>query len=168
MVDQYLYGRYFWYEESYNYYDTDADKISLYKKSDNEYFLRYNDVNKLTIAPLKLKMKIALLQLKIHKLKINITLMSIKSDDKELFKKIREIWNKIIELIGVNNSKDFVQNTVDDNADELIIVDIPKNTSIAEGNYRGELVIVLHSLIDNYLKASLVQVRKHNYFKYIY
>ena len=168
MVDQYLYGRYFGYEESYNYYDTDADKISLYKKSDNEYFLRYNDVNKLTIAPLKLKMKIALLQLKIHKLKINITLMSIKSDDKELFKKIREIWNKIIELIGVNNSKDFVQNTVDDNADELIIVDIPKNTSIAEGNYRGELVIVLHSLIDNYLKASLVQVRKHNYFKYIY
>ena len=169
MVDQYLYGRYFGYEDSYNYYDIDADKISLYKKSDNEYFLSYNDVNKMTIVPLKLKMKIALLQLKIHKLKNNITLMSIKSDNKELFKKIREIWNKIIELIGVNNSKDFVKNTVDDNADELlIIVDVPKNASIAEGNYRGELVIVLHSVIDNYLKTSLVQVRKHNYFKYIY
>ena len=41
-------------------------------------------------------------------------------------------------------------------------MDVPKNTSIAEGNYRGELVIVLHSLIDSYLKTSLVQVRKHN------
>ena len=84
--------------------------------------------------------------------------------------KAKEIWNKIIELIiGVNNSKDFVKNTVDDNADELlIIVDVPKNASIAEGNYRGELVIVLHSVSDNYLKTSLVQVRKHNYFKYIY
>ena len=85
MVDQYLYGRYFGYEDSCNYYDINADKISLYKKGDNEYFLRYNDINKMTIAPLKLKMKIALLQLKIHKLKNNITLMSIKSDDKELF-----------------------------------------------------------------------------------
>ena len=40
--------------------------------------------------------------------------MSIKSDDKELFRKIREIWNKIIELIGINNAKDFVKNTIDD------------------------------------------------------
>ena len=85
MVDQYLYGRYFGYEASYNYYDIDADKILLYKKSGNEYFLRYNDVNKMTTVPLQLKMKNALLQLKIHKLKNNITLMSIKSDDKELF-----------------------------------------------------------------------------------
>ena len=33
--------------------------------------------------------------------------MSIQSDDKELFIKLREIWNKIIELTGINNTKDF-------------------------------------------------------------
>ena len=59
--------------------------------------------------------------------------MSIESDDKELFKKIREIWNKIIELIGINNAKDFVKNTIDD--DEFIMVDLHKNTSFIEGNY---------------------------------
>ena len=97
------------------------------------------------------------------KLKNNITLMSIKSSDKKLFKKIREIWNKIIELIGINNAKDFVKNTIDDDADEFIMVNVHKNTSFFEGNYRGELVIVLHSVIDSYLKASLVQVRIHKY-----
>ena len=39
--------------------------------------------------------------------------MYIENDDKELFKKIREIWNKIIELIGVNDTPDFVQTTLD-------------------------------------------------------
>ena len=31
------------------------DKILLFKKSDNEYIIRYNDINKMTIAPLQLK-----------------------------------------------------------------------------------------------------------------
>ena len=31
--------------------------------------------------------------------------MSIESDDKELFRKCREIWNKITELIGINNTQ---------------------------------------------------------------
>ena len=88
--------------------------------------------------------------------------MSIESDDKELFKKIREIWNKIIELIGINNAKDFVKNTIDDD-DEFIMVDVHKNTSFVEGNYRDKLVIVLHSIIDNYLKTSLIQVKRHKY-----
>ena len=61
---------------------------------------------------------------KIHEFKNNITVMSIQSDDKELFRKIREIWNKIIELIGINNAKDFVKNTIDDDFDEFIIVDV--------------------------------------------
>ena len=43
----------FGYEDSYNYYDIDVDKILLLKISDEEYFLRYNDVNK--IVPLQLK-----------------------------------------------------------------------------------------------------------------
>ena len=47
--------------------------------------------------------------------------MSIKSNDKELFRKIRELWNKIIELIGINNAEDFVKNTIDD-TDEFIMM----------------------------------------------
>ena len=69
-------------------------------------------------------MKIAPLQLKnkefygeLHKLKNNITLRSIESVDKRLFKKTRKIWNKIIELIGINNAKDFVKTTPDDYED---------------------------------------------------
>ena len=47
--------------------------------------------------------------------------MSIKSNDKELFRKIRELWNKIIELIGINNAEDFVKHTIDD-TDEFIMM----------------------------------------------
>ena len=49
--------------------------------------------------------------------------MFILNKDKELFKKCREIWNKIIELVGINNTKDFVKNTIDYDADEFITVD---------------------------------------------
>ena len=83
--------------------------------------------------------------------------MSIQSDDKELFRKIREMWNKIIELIGINHAKDFVKNTIDVDADEFIMVDVHKNTSFARGNYRNDLIIiVIHSVIDYYLKTSSV------------
>ena len=69
--------------------------------------------------------------------------MPIHSDDKELFRKCREIWNKITELIGVNNAIDFVENTLDD-GDEFIMVHVQKNTSSVRGNYRNKLLIVLH------------------------
>ena len=55
MIDPYLYDGFFGYKSSYNYYDIDADKILLFKKSDNEYIIRYNDVNKMMIVPLQLK-----------------------------------------------------------------------------------------------------------------
>ena len=110
----------------------------------------------MTVKPLQLK--INNIFGKLHKLKNNIRLMSIQSDDKELFRKIREIWNKIIELIGINNAKDFVKNTIDDD-DEFIMVDVHKNTSFVEGNYRDKLVIVLHSVIDNFLETSVIQVK---------
>ena len=96
-----------------------------------------------------------------HELKNNIAVISIQSDNKKRFRKIREIWNKIIELIGINNAKDFVKNTIDDDADEFIMPDVHKNTSFVEGNYRAKLVIVLHSVIDNCLKISLIQVKTH-------
>ena len=46
----------------------------------------------------------------------NNRVMFIHNDDKEFFRKCREIWNKIIELIGINNPIDFVE--VDDDANE--------------------------------------------------
>ena len=55
MVDLYLNNRFLGYKDSYNYYDIDVDKILLFKKSDNEYIIRYNDVNKMMIVPLQLK-----------------------------------------------------------------------------------------------------------------
>ena len=58
MVDQYINSnRYLEYIDSYNYYDIDVDKILLFKKSDNEYIIRYNDVNKMMIVPLQIKIK---------------------------------------------------------------------------------------------------------------
>ena len=55
MVDLYLNNRFLGYKDSYNYYDIDVDKILLFKKSDNEYIIRYNNVNKMMIVPLQLK-----------------------------------------------------------------------------------------------------------------
>ena len=53
MADLYLDNNiFFGYRDSYNYYDIDVDNILLFKKSDNEYIIRYNDVNKMAITPL--------------------------------------------------------------------------------------------------------------------
>ena len=52
---------FFGYEDSYNYYDIDVNKILLFVKSDNEYIIRYNDVNKKKIVPLQLKINIFIL-----------------------------------------------------------------------------------------------------------
>ena len=73
---------------------------------------------------------------------------------KNFFKKCREIWNKITKVIGINNAKDFVENTKDDDADEFIMVDVHKKASFAESNYKEKLVIVLYSIVDSYLKTS--------------
>ena len=44
-------------KDSYSYYDTEVNKTLLLKKSNNEYFIRYNDVNKKKIVSLQLKIK---------------------------------------------------------------------------------------------------------------
>ena len=41
---------------------------------------------------------------------------------------MREIWNKIIELLGINNAEDFVKYTLDDNSKYTEAV-ILKNTN---------------------------------------
>ena len=55
MVDLYLNNRVLKYKDFYNYYDIDVDKILLFKKNDNEYIIRYNNVNKIMVVPLQLK-----------------------------------------------------------------------------------------------------------------
>ena len=133
-----------------------VDKISLFQKSDNAYIIRYNDVNKMIIAPLQLKIKNFYNEL--NTFANNNRAMFIYNDDKEFFRKCREIWNKIIELIGINNPIDFVK--TDDVDNEFITVDVYKNTSfVIEDNYRyghNNVIIVLHSVINDYLKTSLV------------
>ena len=62
--------------------------------------------------PLQLKIKFFYFG-ELHMFTSNNTALPIHSDDKELFKKCREIWNKIIELKGVNNPEDFVETTLD-------------------------------------------------------
>ena len=94
----------------------------------------------------------------LHMLTNNITLMPIHNDDKELSRKCREIWNKITELVCINDIPDFVETTLDDD-DEFIIVDVHKNTSSVRDKYRNSLVIVLRSAFNDYLQTSLVQYR---------
>ena len=120
MTDLYLnHNIFFGYKDSYNYYDIDANKILLLVKSDNEYIIRYTDANKKKIVPLQLKINNFYFG-ELHMFTNNITVMPIHSDDKELFRKCREILNKITELIGINNSEDFVETTLD-NGDEFIV-----------------------------------------------
>ena len=116
--------------------------ITLFKKSNNEYIIRYNDVNKIIIVPFQLKIRNFFCS-ELHIFTNNNRVIPTHSDDKELFRKCREIWNKITELIGVNNAIDFVENTLDD-GDEFIMVHVQKNTSSVKGNYRNKLLIVLH------------------------
>ena len=53
--------------------------------------------------------------------------MPIHSDDKELFRKCREIWNKITELIGIDDPTNFIETTLDDNENEFIMLEVEKN-----------------------------------------
>ena len=80
MVDQYINNRYLKYIDSYNYFVIDVDKILLLKKSDNEYIIRYNDVNKMMIVPLQLKINNSYNEINI--LANNNRVMFIYNDDK--------------------------------------------------------------------------------------
>ena len=113
-------------------------------------------------------MKFVPLQLKINNsyneintLANNNRVMFIYNDDKEFFRKCIEIWDKIIELIGINNHIYFLK--ADDDDELFIMADVHENTSfVLEDNYRyghNKVVIVLHSVINDCIKTSLVQHR---------
>ena len=93
---------------------------------------------------------------------VNINrVMFIYNDDKKFFRKCIEIWNKIIELMIINNRIYFLK--ADDYDELFIMADVHENTSfVLEDNYRyghNKVVIVLHSVINDCLKTSLVQHR---------
>ena len=87
----------------------------------------------------------------------NVTLIPIHSDDKELFRKRREIWIKINELLVIDGPTDFVRTTLYD--DEFIMLDVHKNTSTVRDKYRNDLVFVFHSVLNEFPQTSLVQYR---------
>ena len=160
VLDSYIHSnRYLKYIDSYNRYDIDVDKILLFKKSDNEYINRYNDVNKMMIVPLQLKISNSYNEINIFE--NNNRVMLIYNNDKEFFRKCIEIWDKIIELIVINNHIYFLN--ADDNDELFIMADVHENTSfVLEDNYRyghNKVVIVLHSVINDCIKTSLVQHR---------
>ena len=70
---------------------------------------------------------------------------------KNFLKKLRQIWNRTAEIIGINNVPNFVKTALN-NADKFIMVDVHENTSFVKDSNSDELVIVLHSVIDNDLK----------------
>ena len=143
--DQYQKDTYFDYEDAYYYYDIGVDKILLFKKSDDEYFIRYEDLDKTNIFH------------EIWAYNNGDKIMYIENSDKEFLKKNREIWNKIIELIDINNAPDFVQTTLHDDS-EFIEADVLENTSFVKSCcYKDKFIIVFHSVVNNYLKASLIQ-----------
>ena len=75
---------------------------------------------------------------------------------------MREIWNKIIELIDINNAPNFVKITLDD--EEYIEADVLKNTSFVKSScYEDRLIIALHFVVNNILNASLLELRKYKY-----
>ena len=154
---QFTRSSYYNYKDSYNYYNINVNNILSNKKSDNEYVIIYIDKCKSTIAPLQLK--INKFYYEIHEYDNGNEIVYIEKNDEELFKKCREIWNKITELIGINHTPDFVRTNSDD--DEFIIANVHENTSFVEGNYENKLLIVLDSVFNNYPQTSLVQVKKH-------
>ena len=100
MTDLHLlgYNTSFGYEDSYNCYDIDVSKILLLKKSDREYFVRYNNVNK--IVPLQLKIdNYSFDELDFSNYTSDVI---IESNDKEFFIKCREIQNEISKLMNID------------------------------------------------------------------
>ena len=85
----------------------------------------------------------------------------IYNNDKEFFRKCIEIWEKIIESIGINNLIRFLKTNDDDEL--FIIADVHKNTSfVIEDTYRyghNKVAIALHAVINDRIKTSLIQHR---------
>ena len=131
------------------------------QKRDNKYFIRYYHSNKMDIVPLKLKIKIFYYEIQDYNNGDNT--IYIENSDKGFFETMREIWNKIIKLININNAPNFIENTLDDNS-EYTEADVLENMRFVKRNCsKEEIIIILHSVVNNNLKRSLLQVIKYEY-----
>ena len=134
------------------------------KRKENE----YNHSHKMGIVPLQLKIKNFYYEIRDYGDKTigdnnGDKTIYIENSDKEFFEKMREIWNKVIELININNAPNFVKNTLDDNS-EFTDADVLENTNFIKSNcYKDELIIVLHSAVNDNLQAPLLEVIRYEY-----
>ena len=88
------------------------------------------------------------------------------SNDRKFFIKYREIRNKIIELMDIDNPDDFVEHYLDENGNDaedefimFIMWNIEKNTSAIRDKNSNDLAFVFKCVINNTLQSSLVQDR---------
>ena len=85
------------------------------------------------------------------------------NSDDGFFQTMREIWNEITKLIGINNAPDFVQYTLYDNS-RYIEVGVLGNTSFAKSYcLEDRIILVLHYVINDIPTASLLELREFNY-----
>ena len=125
------------------------------KKVTKKHFIRYRHSNQMDILPLQLKMKNFYYEMHDHNKGGKI--IYIENSDDGFFQIIREIWNRITKLIGIKNAPDFVQNNLYD--EEYIRANLLRNANFVESNcHKDEVIIVLHSVINNNLKASLLEL----------
>ena len=161
IVDQYQKDTCFYAEDAYYHFDIDVDRILLHKKSNNEYFIRYKHSNKMDIMPLQLNIKNFYCEIKKHNSSDKI--IYIENCDEGFFQKMNEIWNEIVELIGINYAPDFVKYTLDDK--KYIMADVLENTNFVKSNcHKDEIIIVLHSVVSSIIKASLLEVIENEYY----
>ena len=115
-------------------------------------------MNKKKTVPLKLKIKNFYFD-ELNMFANDNKLVPIHSDDKEPFRKFREIWNKINELLDIDDPTDFVETTLNGDEYEFIMSKIEKNTSTVKDKYRNYHVHVFHSILNEFPQTSLVQYR---------
>ena len=126
-------------------------------KSDDEYFIRYRHSNKIDILPLQLKIKNVYYE--IHDSNNGDGIMYIENGDDGFFQTIREIWKKNTELMFIDNASDFIPTTLYDD-EKYIEADVLENTNFSKRNcYKDELIIVLHSVVNNNLKTLLEEIK---------
>ena len=81
---------------------------------------------------------------------------------KDFLKKWKKRWNQIIELLNISSSEDSVKYTLDDNS-KFIEADVLKNTNFVKDHcYKDKITIVLDSVIDDILIASILELRENN------
>ena len=125
------------------------------KKVTKKHFIRYRHSNQMDILPLQLKMKNFYYEMHDHNKGGKI--IYIENSDDGFFQIVREIWNRITKLIVIKNAPDFVQNNLYD--EEYIRANLLRNANFVESNcHKDEVIIVLHSVINNNLKASLLEL----------